>query len=243
MAEPILSVQSVSRAFGGLQALRDVSFAVGQAEIVGIIGPNGAGKSTLFNVVSGFIRPDRGRVLFDGRALEALSPDAVARAGLVKTFQTSRPFASMSFVDNVMIGALGDKGDLGAARREAERCLDLVGLSGFRDAPAKGASTGQRKRLDIARVLAARPRAILLDEPFGGVDVAAIDGLIALIGSIRAAGTTIVVIEHNLEAVRRLVDRLIAMNLGEKIAEGGPAEVTKDARVVRAYLGGEAGHA
>jgi branched-chain amino acid transport system ATP-binding protein len=237
---PLLEAHDIAHAFGGLQALGGVGLAVEAQEIVGVIGPNGAGKSTLFNVLAGFLRPDSGRIAFDGRDLSGRPPEAVARAGLVKTFQTARPFASMTFADNVMIGALGHELDLGRARALAERCLGLVDLAEHALSPARGASTGQRKRLEIARALATRPRLLLLDEPFGGVDQAAIEGLIALLRTIRDQGVTLLVIEHNLEAVQRLVDRLIAMSLGLIIAEGDPDAVTRDPRVVQAYLGGDA---
>jgi branched-chain amino acid transport system ATP-binding protein len=240
---PLLAVREVSKWFGGLRALHAVSLDLAAGEILGVIGPNGAGKSTLFNIIAGQIRADAGQVSFAGGALAGASPEAIARQGLVKTFQTSRPFGSMSFVENVMVGALARVPSLRAARAVAERCLDEVGLAEKRDTPARGASTGQRKRLEIARALATGPRLLLLDEPFGGVDVGAIDALIALLKRIRDGGVTLLVIEHNLDAVHRLVDRLIAMNLGETLAEGAPQAVTADPRVVRAYLGGENGDA
>jgi branched-chain amino acid transport system ATP-binding protein len=216
-----------------------MSLALAAGEILGIIGPNGAGKSTLFGVIGGQIRPDGGEILFDGRPIRGRSADTVAGLGLVRTFQTSRPFGSMTFLENVMVGALSRLASLAQARDEALRHLETVGLADRRDAPARGASTGQRKRLEIARALATAPRVLLLDEPFGGVDLAAIDTLIGLLQRIRAQGMTLLVIEHNLVAVQRVVDRLIAMNLGETIAEGAPAAVTGDPRVVNAYLGDE----
>ena len=237
---PLLSVRGVSRAFGGLQALRGVSFDLSEREILGIIGPNGAGKSTLFGVITGYIKPDEGRVRLAGIDITGRRPDQIAHAGLVKTFQTSRPFLSMTFLENVAVGVLARRGTMDAARAEAVRRLDRVGLAGKRDGPARGASTGQRKRLEIARALATQPRVLLLDEPFGGVDIAGVESLIELLKEIRAQGVTVLVIEHNLDAVQRLVDRLIAMNLGETIAEGAPDAVTGDPRVIRTYLGGEA---
>ena len=236
----VVSVNRVSRAFGGLQALREVSFDLAENEIVAIIGPNGAGKSTLFNTIAGFERSDAGSVSLLGKNITGWLPERISRAGLVRTFQTSRPFASMSYCDNVAVGALSTRGNVDAARTEAMRCLSLVGLEDKAGHPARGASTGQRKRLDIARALAASPKVLLLDEPFGGVDLAAVAGLVELLKEIRSRGLTVLLIEHNIDAVHRLVDRVIAMDLGEKIAEGTAAAVTANKRVVEAYLGVQA---
>jgi branched-chain amino acid transport system ATP-binding protein len=241
---PLLEVREISHAFGGLQALRGVSFDLARQEILGIIGPNGAGKSTLFAIIAGYIRADRGKIVLAGSDITRHAPERVARAGLVKTFQTSRLFPSMTFLENVTVGALARGGAMAAARVEALHCLDRVGLADKRDTPARGASTGQRKRLEIARALATRPTLLLVDEPFGGVDAAAEHALIELLQTIRADGVTVLVIEHNLDVVHRLVDRLIALNRGEIIAEGRAEEVTADPRVIQVYLGEEgAAHA
>jgi branched-chain amino acid transport system ATP-binding protein len=240
----LLSVRGASLAFGGLQALNGVGLDLPEGSITGVIGPNGAGKTTLFNVIAG-LRPDAGRIELDGSDITGWPPERIARAGLVKTFQTSRPFASMSFMENVSVGALVRLRDVRAARNEAMRCLDLVGLADKHDTPSSGASTGQRKRLEIARALATGPRLLMLDEPFGGVDIAAVASLVELLKRIRADNVTVFLIEHNLEAVHQLVDRLIAMNFGKTVTEGPPEAVTNDPRVVRAYLGlsEEAAHA
>jgi branched-chain amino acid transport system ATP-binding protein len=229
--------------FGGLVAVRDVSFTQAEGEILGFIGPNGAGKSTLFNIIAGATRPAAGEVHFRGQRITGQSLDAVARRGLVKTFQTSRPFTSMTFLENVMTAAFSVTHDKGMAIVKAEAALHMVGLAEHAAKPAKGASTGQRKRLEVARALAVEPKLLLLDEPFGGVDMAAIESLVALLRRIRNEGVTILVIEHNLEAVQTFADRLIAMNLGAKIAEGPPGDVVREAAVIRAYLGGEEGYA
>ena len=234
---PLLSVRRVSRSFGGLQAVRSVSFELAAGEILGIIGPNGAGKSTLFDLIAGRTAPDDGDVVFEGRSIVRRPPEAVARAGLVKTFQTSRPFGSMSFAENVMVGALAAGVSLAQARMLAHEKLAVVGLGARADASAAWASTGQRKRLEIARALAAGPRLLLLDEPFGGVDLPSVDSLVTLLHTLRASGLSLLVIEHNLDAMHRLADRVIAMHLGEAIAEGSPQAVTSDPRVVDAYLG------
>ena len=234
-----LRAEGLVHRFGGLVAVRDVSFAQAEGEILGIIGPNGAGKSTLFNIIAGAVRPASGAVLFRGERISGQPLDRVARRGLVKTFQTSRPFASMSFLENVVTAAFARTRDKKAAIATAEAALRVVGLAEDAARPAKGASTGQRKRLELARALAVKPKLLLLDEPFGGVDVTAIDSLVALFRRIRDEGVTILLIEHNLEAVQTFADRLIAMNLGAKIAEGRPGDVVHDAAVVRAYLGDE----
>ena len=232
-----LSVREMSRSFGGLQAVNAVSLDVAAGEILGIIGPNGAGKSTLFNLIAGQLKPDSGTISFEGRSVAGLPPDAIVRSGLAKTFQTSRPFGTMTFVENVMVAALLRVPEIAAARRIALEQLETVGLAHRADVPAAWASTGQRKRLEIARALATQPRLLLLDEPFGGVDLPSVDALIDLLQAVRRRGVTLVVIEHNLEAVHRLVDRLIAMHLGEVIVSGSPEQVTSDPRVVQAYLG------
>ena len=237
--DDFLRVEGLVHRFGGLLAVRDVSFAQAEGEILGIIGPNGAGKSTLFNIIAGAMRPTSGRVVFQGERITGHSLDRVARRGLVKTFQTSRPFTSMTFLENAMTAAFARTRDKKAAIARAQAALEVVGLAKDATRPAKGASTGQRKRLELARALAVEPKLLLLDEPFGGVDMAAIDSLITLFRRIRDQGVTILLIEHNLEAVQTFADRLMAMNLGAKIAEGSPGDVVRNAAVVSAYLGDE----
>jgi branched-chain amino acid transport system ATP-binding protein len=237
-APSLLSVRELSLSFGGLRALSAVSLELRRGEILGLIGPNGAGKSTLFNVIAGYQRPDRGSVRLDGVDIAGRAPERIARRGMVKTFQTSRLFGSMTFLQNVMVAALGGTRDMKTAAARAAACLAQVGLTDRADVVASGASTGQRKRLEIARALATEPRVLLLDEPFGGVDFDAIDSLVSLLHGLREKGLTLLVIEHNIEAVHRLVDRVMAMDLGEVIAEGSAAAVTRNERVVRAYLGG-----
>jgi branched-chain amino acid transport system ATP-binding protein len=233
----LVEVRDVAVRFGGLQAVAGVSLDLAQHEILGLIGPNGAGKSTLFNVIAGQQRPSAGSVRLQGREIAGGPPERVARLGLVKTFQTSRPFGSMTFLENVMVAALTRTADMGLAAERAAAALDRVGLANRADVPSSGASTGQRKRLEVARALAVEPSVLLLDEPFGGVDVAATDDLVALLRGLRDQGLTLLVIEHNIEAVHRLVDRVIAMHLGEKLCEGTPGQVTRDPRVVKAYMG------
>jgi branched-chain amino acid transport system ATP-binding protein len=235
--EAILQASDVSVRFGGLIALSGVSFSVSRNEILGIVGPNGAGKSTLFSVICGDITPNVGGVRLNGQSIAGKLSHEIARLGLVRTFQTPRPFSSMTFHENVTIAALTRTHDMNVARAQGEAALTRVGLSYCLDRPSSGASTGQRKRLDIARALATEPDVLLLDEPLGGVDPGSVAEVIDLLRQIRGNGMTLVVIEHNLEALTGIADRLIAMTLGQIIAEGKPTEVMRDHRLMRAYLG------
>jgi branched-chain amino acid transport system ATP-binding protein len=233
----LLSVAGVTKRFGGIVANRDISFEVGAGELVGVIGPNGAGKSTLFEIITGFYRPDAGEVRFDGVPLTGLGPDRVCRLGVARTFQKLRPFAGMTVLENVMVGALTRTRDVGRARAEAEDILERVGLGDRADAHGRTLSTGQRKRLELARALATRPRLLLLDEVTGGVDQGSIPGLVHLVRELHRGGLTLLVIEHNMRVITAVAQRIVALYLGEVIADGPPGEVTRDRRLVEAYLG------
>ena len=233
----LLSVAGVTKRFGGITANRDVSFDVAPGELVGIIGPNGSGKSTLFEVISGFYRPDAGEVRLDGAPLTGLSPDRVCRLGVARTFQKLRPFAGLTVVDNVMVGALTRTHDVRHARERARDLLARVGLGEKADAYARTLSTGQRKRLELARALATEPRILLLDEVTGGVDQRSIPGLVQLVRDLHRGGLTLLVVEHNMRVITAVAQRIVALYLGEKIADGAPDVVTRDRRVVEAYLG------
>jgi len=210
---------------------------VAAGELVGVIGPNGAGKSTLFDLITGFQRPDAGRVTFDGHDITALRPDRISHLGIARTFQKLRPFAGMTAIENVMIGAFHDTSDVGTARAAAQRALQAVGLGDRAHAHARGLSTGQRKRLELARALATRPRLLLLDEVTGGVDQGTVPGLIRLVRELHATGLALVVIEHNMRVIMEISQRVVALQLGEVIADGPPAEIVRDRRVIDAYLG------
>jgi branched-chain amino acid transport system ATP-binding protein len=232
-----LTISGITKRFGGITANRDVSFEVASGELVGIIGPNGSGKSTLFEVISGFSRPDAGEVRLDGGRLTGLAPDRVCRLGIARTFQKLRPFAGLTVVDNVVIGALTRTRDVRHARERAHALLDRVGLGEKASAHAGTLSTGQRKRLELARALATEPRVLLLDEVTGGVDQRSIPGLVGLVRELHREGLTLLVIEHNMRVITAMAQRIVALYLGEKIADGPPDAVVRDRRVVEAYLG------
>jgi branched-chain amino acid transport system ATP-binding protein len=233
----LLSVAGVSKRFGGVVANRGVSFDVAPGELVGIIGPNGAGKSTLFEIITGFYHPDEGEVRLDGARLTGLSPDVVCRRGVARTFQKLRPFQGLTVLDNVMVGALTRIKDVRHARERARELVRTVGLADKADAHARTLSTGQRKRLELARALATEPRILLLDEVTGGVDQRTIPDLVRLVRDLHAGGLTLLVIEHNMRVITAVAQRILALHLGEVIADGAPEAVARDRRVVEAYLG------
>jgi branched-chain amino acid transport system ATP-binding protein len=234
---PLLDVRAVTKRFGGLVANRDISFQVGHGELIGVIGPNGAGKSTLFDVLTGFQPIDSGQVLLDGEPITGLRPDEISRRGVGRTFQKLKPFNQMTVLDNVMVGAFQKTSRADEARERARGCLESVGLADRADAHARVLSTGQRKRLEMARALAIAPRLLLLDEVTGGVDQRSIPGLVDLVRSLNANGVALVVIEHNMGVIMGISQRVVALHLGEVIADGPPAAVARDTRVVEAYLG------
>jgi branched-chain amino acid transport system ATP-binding protein len=235
----MLQLESVTKRFGGLTAVRNVTLSVQAGELLGIIGPNGAGKTTLFNVISGFYRPEEGRILFEGRNVTGQPAHAIARLGLTRTFQIVKPFGNLSVSDNVMIGALSRVATTREARLEAERVIGLCGLGPHAHARAKALPIALRKRLEVARALATRPRLLLLDEVMAGLNPSELTGIIDLIRRVHAEGVTLIVIEHIMAAMMRLAQRIIMLHHGEKLAEGAPAEITRDRRVIDAYLGDE----
>jgi branched-chain amino acid transport system ATP-binding protein len=234
---PLLDVQGLTKRYGGLTANAHITFDVNEGEIVGIIGPNGAGKSTLFDLITGFQPPTAGRVFLDGRDITGLRPDRIGRLGLARTFQKLKPFVDLTVTENVMVGALARTSDLKTARERALESLAFVDLLEKRNHFARELSTGQRKRLELARGIAMSPRLILMDEVTGGVDQRSIAGLMALVLELKQRGLTIVMIEHNMQVIMRLADRILALHAGRVIAFGAPEEVRSDAAVIDAYLG------
>ncbi len=235
----ILQVENVTKTFGGLAAVKNVSFGVREGEILGLIGPNGAGKTTLFAVISGFYRPEHGRVLFANEPISHLKAYDVCRRGLARTFQVVKPFGNLTVLQNVMVGSFLTTGDPGLAERRAEEVLEFVGLSRERDKVARSLTISDRKRLEVARALATRPRVLLLDEVMAGLNPTELTEMLALIKRIRDGGTTLLVIEHIMAAIMTVSERIIVLHHGEKIAEGPPQEVARDKRVIDAYLGEE----
>jgi branched-chain amino acid transport system ATP-binding protein len=236
--QPCLSVSAVSKSYGGVAANRAISFDVRAGEIFGVIGPNGAGKTTLFNLVSGFERPDSGTISFEGRDVTGERPDFLNRFGIARTFQIMKPFLRMTVEENVMMGALPRCSGLEEARASARDCIALVGLEAKTTMLARELSTGQRKRLEMARAMATRPKLLLLDEITGGVDLPSVHGLIELVGRLRQEGMTLLIIEHNMRVIMRLADRVMFLNLGRKVTEGFPIDVASDPQVRALYLGG-----
>ena len=235
----ILEGKGLTKAFGGLMAVRDLSFELRNREILGIIGPNGAGKTTLFNLLNGFYRPDKGKVLFKGENITGLRPHQICKRGLARTFQITQSFANLTVLENVKIGAYSRLPSSREATQEALRILDTVGLYEKRNERASALSVGHRKNLELAKALATRPELILLDEVVAGLNPKEGDDMIAYIRAIREQGITILLIEHVMKAIMSLCNRIIVIHYGETIAEGVPEEISKNPKVVEAYLGEE----
>lgn len=235
----ILEIKNVSKFFGGLAANSDVSFSMDEGMIMGLIGPNGAGKTTLFNCITGYYPPSRGEILFKGQRMNGLQPDKVCKLGMARTWQKVRPLAKLSVLDNVMVGALCRTGSLKIARELASEQLKVVHLNHKTSFLAGGLPIGERKKLEVARVLATQPKLLLLDEVMGGLNQAESEEIIQLILDIKKQGITQMVIEHDMKAIMRISDRIVVLNSGEKLTEGSPEEVVNNPAVIEAYLGPE----
>lgn len=239
MQSPILEVKGLSRNFGQLKAVRDVSFSVREGELVGLIGPNGAGKSTFYNVIAGAIAPSSGEIIFRGRRIEGWKAHRVARIGIARTFQIPKPYRQLSVVENVMLTAFGKTASTARARAAALEVLADVGLKDYSDAPVSVLAIGLLKRLEVARALAPDPKLILFDEIMAGLTPTEVREMTELVATLPKRGITIIWVEHVLHAIMRTAHRIIVLNRGEMIADGEPSVIARDPNVVRAYLGEE----
>jgi branched-chain amino acid transport system ATP-binding protein len=239
----VLEIERVSKRFGGLAAVAEASLRVEAGRITALIGPNGAGKTTLFAAISGFIPPDSGTIRFDGRDITGLAPHRICRLGLVRTFQIVQPFAGLSVRENIAVGVHLHEGRRRRALESAQEIARRVGMEAMLDKPAQGLTISGRKRLELARALATRPKLLLLDEVMAGLTPTEINDIVAVIRAIRDSGVTVLLIEHVMQAVMSLSDDVYVLNQGRIIAHGSPAEIATNSEVIEAYLGRGAVHA
>ena len=232
-----LVIRGLSKRFGGLRAVQEVSFTVKENETVALIGPNGAGKTTSFNLITGFHRPDAGSVMAYGREIVGLKPHDICAHGLARTFQVAKPFGAMTVLDNVMTGAFLRDKNTAAARDKAREAIEFVGLSAREKTAAKDLTTIDQRRLEMARALATHPRLLLLDEVMAGLNPAEIDQAVALVGKLSQRGLTIVIVEHVMRAIMAVARHIVVLDHGQKIAEGAPKQIVENPEVIRAYLG------
>lgn len=233
----ILKIENLSKFFGGIKANEDINFDVNQGEILGVIGPNGAGKSTLFDLITGYTKPDNGKIIYKDKNIFGARPDVVSNLGIGRTFQKLKPFSDQTLLENVMIGAFAKEDNIKIAKNKALEVIDFVDLIEKRHHYARELSTGQRKRLELARAMATEPDLLLMDEVTGGVDQKTIPGLVALLKKLKRFGTTIITIEHNINIIMEISDNILALDQGQKIAFGKPKEIQNNKKVIDAYLG------
>jgi branched-chain amino acid transport system ATP-binding protein len=235
----LLEVRNLTKRYGGLAAVHELSFDVAEGEVLGLIGPNGAGKTTTFNMLSGFVKPTTGTVVFDGRSIAGMTGHAICSLGITRTFQVVQPFPEMTTLENVMVGAFIRTPDARAARRLAMETLERIGLAQKADTSAHDLTLLDLKRLEIGRALATQPRLLLLDEVAAGLKAAEIDDVLDMLRSVNAAGVTIVLVEHVMRVVAGLAQRIVVLDFGRKIAEGTFAQISEDPAVLDAYLGAD----
>ena len=233
----LLEVRSVTKRFGSLVVIDNLSFSICKGETLGLIGPNGAGKTTLFNLISGYYRPDQGKITFLGRDISTLEPHEICEKGIARTFQLVKPFSKMTVFDNIVVGALLRTKGMEKARAEAEDIIEMVGLNEAREAPAKNLTMAKRKLLELARSIATKPKLLLVDEVVAGLNAEEIDEVLALLKRIKSTGVTLCLVEHVMKAIMSVSDRILVLDRGAKVAEGSPEEVSIHKGVIQAYLG------
>ncbi len=238
----LLEAKNITKRFGGLVAVSDLSLSVEKGEILGMIGPNGAGKTTAFNMISGYYEPNEGQVIFDGKDITGMRPHKICKLGLTRTFQVVKPFPQLSVLDNVIVGAYNRTDNKLVARQKSQEILDFLGMSHMTEQLAGSLSVAGRKRLEIAKVLATEPKMILLDEAMAGLRPKETDEIIELVRQISQRGIALLLVEHVMKVIMSLADRIVVIHHGEKIAEGEPQQVVQDKAVIDAYLGEEAAH-
>jgi len=238
MGSEILEVINVTKKFGGLRALKNVSFNIGESEILGLIGPNGSGKTTMLNVITGFLKPEEGRIVYRGKDITGRPPHEIVLEGIIRTFQLTRPFGDLTALSNVIMGALLYEKDLEKAREEAIQALESVGISEKMGVLSKDLTIADRKKLELARALVLKPKLLLLDEVMAGLTPQETEDILRLLSKLRdEKGISMIIVEHVVKAVMKIADRIVVLDAGEKIAEGKPEEIANNQLVIEIYLG------